>query len=129
MTWEQTSFDRLQPERLKRYLVRRLQQLGWDVALSVGFADGGSVAYGDLPNALNMPVFGMNAQPFYSKVGGCQTEPSSVTVNVLPASGRLSTCTSPPYSRASFLTIESPSPLPRILRVLSLWIRTNSPKS
>ncbi len=27
-------FDRLEPERLKRYLVRRLQHLGFDVALT-----------------------------------------------------------------------------------------------
>ena len=27
-------FDRLEPERLRRYLVRRLQHLGYDVALT-----------------------------------------------------------------------------------------------
>ena len=52
-----------------------------------------------------------------------------MTVNVLPASGRLATVTSPPLSNASFFTIDRPKPLPSMLRVFSLRMRANSVNS
>jgi hypothetical protein len=37
---ETSNFDRLEPERLKRYLVRRLQNLGFDVSIAQKRPDG-----------------------------------------------------------------------------------------
>ncbi len=53
----------------------------------------------------------------------------STTLKVLPTSGRLSTEMSPSYSVTIFLSVDKPSPLPEMCRVLSFLMREKSRNS